>query len=344
MTTPSIKVNARFEALDLNAILPPPSAAGAATASGGDAPIDLSALRIVNGSVAVRAATVAFRQYRLADAVFDATLDTGVLRVSTLQAKTWGGSLEAIGLADARASRIAFKAAAQAVDINALVKDVADKDLLEGKGQVSAEIDTAGRSVSEMKSRLKGNIVLHLRDGAVKGFNLAKSLREAKAILSTRKDVTERASQTEKTDFSELNASFQIDGGVARSHDLDLKSPFLRLSGEGAIDIAKGRIDYTTRVTATDTSKGQDGNELAALRGLTIPVKLAGPLDAVDWNIQWSGVVSGAVKHQLEGKLKEKLGARVPGTTAAGAAENLPGRVQEKAKDKVQDQLKGLFN
>ncbi len=344
-TTPNIKANARFEALDLNAVLPaaPASAGATTTASSAETAIDLSALRSVNGSFALRAASVALRQYRVADLLLDATLETGVLRVSALRAKVWGGGVDATAIADARASRVALKATANGVNINALLKDVADKDLLEGTGRVTADIDTAGRGLTEMKSRLKGNVSVQLRDGAVKGFNLAKSLRQAKSALSARKDSAQRASQVEKTDFSEMNASFQIDQGVARSHDLDMKSPYLRLGGEGQVDIGKGRIDYTARTTVTDTSKGQDGADLAALKGLTIPVKLSGPFDAVDWNIQWSAVAAGAVKTQLEGKLKDKLGLTGPAASGVSTQEQLQDKAKEAAKDKVKDKLKGLF-
>ena len=346
-TTPNIKANARFEALDLNAVLPAaPASAGATTTPGSaETAIDLSALRSVNGSFALRAASVALRQYRVADLLLDATLETGVLRVSALRAKVWGGSVDATAIADARASRVALKATANGVNINALLKDVAEKDLLEGTGRVTADLDTAGRGLTEMKSRLKGNAAVQLRDGAVKGFNLAKSLRQAKSALSARKDSAQRASQVEKTDFSEMNASFQIDQGVARSHDLDMKSPYLRLGGEGQVDIGKGRIDYTARTTVTDTSKGQDGADLAALKGLTIPVKLSGPFDAVDWNIQWSAVAAGALKNQLEGKLKDRLAG--PAASGVSTHEQLQDKAKEAAKEKVKEQvkdkLKGLF-
>ncbi len=346
-TTPNIKANARFEALDLNAVLPAtPAKAGApATASSTEAAIDLSALRSVNGSFALRAASVALHQYRVADLLLDATLETGVLRVSALRAKVWGGSIDATAIADARASRVALKATANGVNINALLKDVAEKDLLEGTGRVTADLDTAGRGLTEMKSRLKGSVAVQLRDGAVKGFNLAKSLRQAKSALSARRDSAQRASQVEKTDFSEMNASFQIDQGVARSHDLDMKSPYLRLGGEGQVDIGKSRIDYTARATVTDTSKGQDGADLVALKGLTVPVKLSGPLEAMDWNIQWSAVAAGALKNQLEGKLKDRLAG--PAASGVATQEQLQDKAKEAAKEKVKEQvkdkLKGLF-
>ncbi|MEQ1806266.1 MAG: AsmA family protein [Burkholderiaceae bacterium] len=343
-TTPSVKASARFEALDLNAVLPAPSAIATPAPSGTaaaaqDVPIDLAPLRSVNGTFSLRAASVAVRQYRLADLALDATLETGMLRITTLHAKTWSGVLDATVLADARASRVAVKAIASGVDVNALLKDVASKDLLEGKGRVIADIDTAGRSVSEMKSRLQGSAAVQLRDGALKGFNLAKSLRQAKAALSTNKDTAQRASQTEKTDFSEMSASFLIDAGVARSHDLDMKSPYFRIGGEGLVDVAKSRIDYTARATVTDTSKGQDGADLAVLKGLTVPVKLNGPFDAVDWQIQWSAVAAGALRNQATAKLKDKLGLGAGAASAPAPQQQL----KDKAQDKVKDKLKGLF-
>ncbi len=338
-----VKANARFDALDLNTLLPAGASSGAApgTQAAADAPVDLSALRALNASVSLRAGSLVFRQYRIADARIEAQLDNGMLKVPVLQAKAWGGALDANALADARASRIAVKAVATGVNVNALLKDVAGKDLLEGTGRVALDVDTTGKSVGELRSHLRGTASLNLRDGAIKGINLAKSMRQAKAALSMKDDASTKAVQTEKTDFSELSASFQIADGVARSNDLDLKSPYLRLGGDGAVDIGKGRIDYTARATVTGTAAGQGGAELAALKGVTVPVRLTGPFEAIDWKIQWSAVAAGAVQNKLEDKLREKLGLKAPagGASAAAGAASAPTPKQQ-LKEKL---LKGLF-
>lgn len=334
--TPNVVAKARFDALDLNRVLGPAAAASAPPAAGrgpADTPVDLAGLRSVNGQVSLRAGSFAWRQYRIADAAIEAAMDNGMLRITTLQGRAWGGQLAATAFADARASRVAIKGSAQGVDVNALVKDVAAKDWIAGTGRVAWDLDTAGRSVNEMKSRLKGSASLQVRDGAIKGINLAKSLRQAKAALSMKQDTEQKAVQTEKTDFSELAASFQVADGVARSRDLDMKSPFLRLGGEGAIDVGRGRIDYLARATVTGTSKGQDGADLEALKGLTVPVRLAGPFEAMDWKIEWSAVAGGLLQKKLEDKLGEKLGLK----PAA------PGASQPKSQDKLKETLKGLF-
>lgn len=336
--TPQINAKANFDSLDMNQLLSstaaaPPQPAKPAKAANEDTPVDLSGLRAVNAQVSLHAGRFAFQQYKVADAIINATLDSGMLRVNQLKGKAWGGQLDATAFADARASRVAVKGSATAVDVNALVKDIAAKDWIEGKGRVNFDLDSAGRSVNELKSRLKGSASLQLRDGAVKGINLAKSFRQAKAVLGGRQDTAQKSNQTEKTDFSELSASFQIADGVARNRDLDMKSPFLRLGGEGAIDIGKGRIDYLARATVASTTKGQDGADLSALKGLTIPVRLTGPFESLDWKIEWSSVAAAAVTRQLEDKLGEKLGIKAP---AGGAS-------KPSAADQLKKGLKGLF-
>ncbi|MCR5883625.1 AsmA family protein [Rhizobacter sp. J219] len=355
-TTPmTLNVTARFDSLDLNRLLPPSTTAPAASgpSSGGaaaDTPVDLSALRSLQGKFDLKIGQFAYQTYRIADVVFAATLDGGMLRVSQLSGKAWGGSFVANAFADARASRLALAGNASGVNVNALLKDVAQKDILEGTGRVVVDVDSAGRSVNELKSRLQGKAALQLRDGAIKGVNLAKSLRQARATLGLKGgDEVQKANRTEKTDFSELSATFAIHQGVARNNDLDMKSPFLRLGGDGALDIGKGRIDYTARATVASTSKGQDGADLAALKGLTIPVHLTGPFEAMDWRIRWSAITAQALKTEVGGKLeqqakdrlRDKLGLPGAASPASGAASGQ--RLEDAAKDKLKDKLKGIF-
>lgn len=339
---PVVKAQAKFDALDLNRLLASPAAGGDKAPSGpqpAQTPVDLGGLKAVDGQFAFSAGQLAFRQYRVADARADASLDNGLLRIPRLAGKAWGGTIDASGSADANGNKVAVKLAASGVDANALLKDVAGKDLLEGTGKVTADLTTRGATLGELRSGLDGTAALNLRDGAIKGFNLARALRQAKAALSMRQDAVQQARQTEKTDFSELSASAKIIDGVARSDDLDVKSPFLRIGGAGTFDIGKGRIDYVAKATVADTSKGQGGAELDALRGVTVPVRLAGPFDAIDWNIQWSAVAAAAVQNQLKDRLLERLG----GTQRPGGAASQPLAPKDAAKEQLKDRLRGLL-
>ncbi len=342
---PDIKASAHFDSLDLNKLLAPATPTGASAAAGpapADTRVALDSLTTLNGQFNISAGRFVFRQYRVSDLRLAAVLDGGTLRINPLAGRAWGGGIEASGTAEASRRRITVTLLANGVDVNALLKDVTGKDLLEGSGRVTANLNTRGETLGEMRSQLAGTAGLQLRNGAVKGVNLARSMRQAKAALSMKQDAVSKAGSTEKTDFSELSATARIVDGVATSDDLDEKSPFLRIGGAGRFDIGRGQIDYTARATVIGSPAGQDGAELQALRGLTVPVHLSGPFDAISWKIQWSGVAAAALEKTLKDKLTESLGGKLGlGGTAAPAAG--AASAPQKPKDKLRDMLKGLL-
>jgi AsmA protein len=341
-TVPNIKANARFDSLDLNKLLAPEKPAATPAPTGpapADTPVALDGLNAVNGQFNFTAGALAFRQYRATDVKVDAALDNGSLRIARLAGRAWGGTVDGSGSAESKSRRVAVKLAADGVDVKALLSDVAGKDLLEGTGRVTADLNTAGATVGAMRSALGGNVALHLRDGAVKGVNLARTLRQAKAALALKGDALTQANATEKTDFSELSATARIAGGVATSDDLDVKSPFLRIGGAGRFDIGRGTVDYTAKATVTGAPTGQDGADLAALKGVTVPVRLSGPFDAIGWKIEWSGVAAKALENQLKDKLAERLGVKPVPQPGAASAPQQP----QSDKDKLRDQLKRIF-
>lgn len=363
---PRLQAQARFGELDLDALLPPRPAGSAASAASAastpaagrpaaDTPIDLSGLRALDAQVKLQAGTLRYRPYVLKDLSATAELDNGRLQIAPLHLRTWDGALDARVTAHAGAApaqqRVTVQATAQDILIQALLQDVAQKDLLEGRGRLTLDLTTGGASVDAFKRALDGNAALQLRDGAVKGINLAQRLREVKAALSLKQDAVEAARRSEKTDFSELTASFQVRDGVAENRDLALKSPFLRLGGEGRIDLPGSQLDYTARTTLASTSKGQGGAELDALKGLTVPVRLAGPFDAPTWRIRWSEVAIGAagdlVKDQLQRKLEakaaDKLGLRASDAASTPFKAQVREAAKEKAREAVKERLKGLL-
>jgi len=255
----------------------------------------------------------------------------GRLEVAPLNLSLYGGSLTGAASVDANNNAIAIKTSSTAVNIGPLLKDAADTDLLDGRGNIKLDITTAGATVGALRHGLHGSASLALRDGAIKGINLAQRLRDAQALLAGSKDETQRANASDRTDFSEMNASFAISKGVAMNNDLDVKSPLLRIGGNGQVDVGAGTIDYTTRVSVVGTLTGQDGRAVEQLRGVTVPVKLSGPFEKMAWNIDWRTAAQEAVKSQVASEVRKSITPQL-----------------EKEKDRVRrqlkDQLKGLLN
>jgi len=204
-----------------------------------------------------------------------------------------------------------------------LLKDAANFDTLEGKGNLSLDVSGQGATVTAIKKALNGSAAIKLADGAIKGINIASTIRDAKAKLGALKgEKSQAASQTEKTDFSELSATFSIKNGVAHNSDLAGKSPLLRLAGEGDIDIGNEKLDYLVKATVVATAGGQGGKELSDLSGVTVPVRLTGSFAAPQYKVDFAGIAAGAAKAVVEKKTEE---------------------IKAKAQDQLKDRLKGLF-
>jgi AsmA protein len=331
-SAPRITFEASADRLNVDRYFPPPPPApGNDSADTKEDPkVDLSALRPLDLSGSVKVGYLQARGLKASNVDVGVKAAHGRLDVAPLNAQLYGGALAGAANLVAEGNQVKVDTALTNVSIQPLLKDLLDRDLIEGRGNVKLDVTTAGATVGGMKRHLGGSASLKLRDGAIKGINLAAKMRDAKSLLAGAKDDTTRSNAAEKTDFSELNATFAIKDGVAVNEDLEMKSPLLRVSGGGKIDVGASSIDYTTRVSVVGTMKGQDGRNVDQLRGVTVPVKLSGPFDKLAWNIDWNVAAQEALKSQVAQKLAPQVQAE-----------------KEKARDAVQkkarDALKGLL-
>lgn len=326
----------KIDQLNVDHYLPParsgaaPTPAGQGSGGAGGAKpagrIDLTPLEGLNFRGQVAVGQLQVRGLKLSALDMKLAAGAGRLDIVPLRARLYGGSLDGALGVSARGNVFTVRQNLNGIDIRPLLADVLGKEPLEGRGSVAIDVNTRGQTVDALKRGLAGQASLALRDGAIRGVNLAKQLRDAKAVLRGGKSAASAAEAAEKTDFSELTASFRIAGGVAHNDDLAMKSPFLRLGGAGDIDIGNGRIDYLARVSVVETSKGQAGKERDELRGITVPVRLRGPFDDLSYTLEVDALLKDAAKAKLDEKkaeLKEKAG--------------------RKLEEKLGDKLKGLF-
>ena len=313
-----------IDRLNVDKYLPPKAADAKGTEGGKPAPekpIDFSPLKGLNASGTVKIGQLQVSNVKASNVRLEVKAAGGKLDVAPLTANLYDGSLNGALSVNANNNQVALRQNLANVNINPLMKDALDKDVLEGRGNVALDVATAGTTVAAMKKGMGGTASLNLKDGAIKGINLAKTFRETKAVFTMRKDAVQQAKQTEKTDFSELSATFRIAKGVARNDDLSMKSPFIRLGGAGDIDIGEDRMDYLAKASVVASTGGQGGKELDHLKGMTVPVRVSGPFDQLASNIEFGGLVAEAAKAKVEEKVKSKIGEK-----AGGALKGLFGK------------------
>jgi AsmA protein len=307
-------------------------------AEGPEKPIDLSALKDLNANGSLRIGALKVANIKASNVRVDLKAGGGKIDVNPLAANLYGGSVNGSMSATAtKAPQVAMRQNLAGINIGPLLKDAIGKEPLEGRGNVQLDVTTQGATVTQMKKGLNGTARMELRDGAVHGINVAQAIRGAKAkigaIRGDEAPQTGTASAAEKTDFSELTGSFRIANGVAHNDDLSLKSPLIRVGGAGDINLGEDRINYVVKATVVTTLQGQGGPELQSLKGLTVPIRLSGPLTSMAWNIDFRGMASELAKQKVDEK-KEEIRSQ---------AQKALGEQKSKAQDQIKDRLKGLF-
>jgi AsmA protein len=289
-----------------------------------DAPVDLSGLKGLNAKGQLQIGALQVQGLKLANLKTGVSAAGGKAEIGPHSASLYEGGLAGSLTLDGNANRVALKETLTNIAVGPLLRDLAEQDRVEGRGNISLDVVTAGKTVNAMKSALAGSAKVQLRDGAIKGVDIGALLRKARTALGS--GSSQAADSKEKTDFSELTASFAIKNGVAHNEDLEVKAPLFRLGGAGDIDIGKSTINYVAKASVVATAQGQGGRELEQLAGLTVPVHLSGPLDDMKYQVDYRAAAGDLAKSRVGGKVKEGIEKQ-----------------KDKIEDKVRDRLKGLL-
>jgi uncharacterized protein involved in outer membrane biogenesis len=345
----------------------------------GDTPIDLSALKKLNATGEAKIGWLKIANVKTENVNVGLKAEGGVATLSPFAANLYQGSMDGTLKVDARSTpNIAFKQSMKGVSIGPLMVDAINNDMLEGKGTVNVDVTTQGNSVGTLKKGLLGNASLVLADGALKGVDIAGSIRDLKSKVNILGKKDANADKTKKTDFSELTATFNIKNGVAHNEDLAMKAPVLRLAkgdSRGDIDIGNEKINYVAKPTIVKSLKGQGGADLDELSGIAIPIKITGTFSDPKYGMDFAAIGSAlaqskvldkvggekgsAVKELIGGDnkadaLKDLLGkkkssdaapasAPTDSTSTATTPAEEPQSAEDKAKEKAEKKLKKLL-
>lgn len=298
--------------------------------SSGDTPLDLSALKTLNASGEAKLGWLKLANVKTSNVKVALKAEGGQVALSPFAADLYQGTMNGSLNVDARSTpAIIFKQDMKNVAVGPLLIDAINNDMLDGKGTVKIDVKTQGVTVGALKKGLNGNAALNLADGAIKGIDIAGSIRELKSKLDVLKQQSNvGADQRKRTEFSEMTATFKINNGVAHNDDLNIKAPLFRISGSGDIDIGNETINYLAKPTIVKSLKGQGGAELDALSGITIPVKVTGTFSAPKYGMDFAAIGIALAKSQLLEKVGGEKGSAVGKLLdgdKAGALEGLLG-------------------
>nr|WP_070959956.1 AsmA family protein [Hyphomonas sp. Mor2] len=284
-----------------------------------DTPLDLASLRAVDATVTVSAETVVIDQITLQDALLNTRLDDG--RLSAIFRREdhtpgfrvfqgdWYGDL----VLDASRST-------PTLEIEALATSIAAQDMLtaltgfqnlRGLGDVHVDMSSEGNSLKALISGLDGKFESDLNEGALKGLNLAKMVRDASNIgdLLRSGDLSlttfrEALSPEAETDFSKFIGNLDFNNGVASITNLSIDNPVVGVTGAGQIDLGARTLDIslTPRIDASAAGAGST----IGLNGIPIPVRVYG-----SWSSIQFGLDQAAVQAELTARLRGQAASEI---------------------------------
>ena len=317
---PAVRFDLTGDRLDLDRYLPPeveqartaevPDVPGVPAE---DIPIDLPAalMRAFDLDGRLRLGGLKLLGLTLEDIELTLRARDGEWHLEPLTGSGYQGRLEARATVDARgpvpryAAAINLRSVAIAPLLEALLEE---ESKLLGTGNLALDIRAAGASVNALTSSLNGQGEMRFSDGAVRGINIARIIRQADARL--RGETPEEDDEPNETDFAELGGSFQIRDGVVTNDDLVANSPLLRVAGRGSADLPAREMNYRLDTTLVATIEGQGGRSLEDLRGLTLPIRISGTFSEPRFRLDLEEVLRERIDQRLrrEGeRLQERL-------------------------------------
>ncbi len=334
---PALRYALNIDAIDADRYLPPVSeetdAAIAPPASAGAAavntlPVELMRQLDINGDLNIGKLKIS--GLHASEITTKLTAKDGIIQLQP-RAKLYQGSYKGNMHVDARQDIPVFRLdeTLNGIEAGPLLKDLMDDDMASGKGSISAKLTTMGHTPEDMTKALDGDVSLVFKNGAVKDFNLAQMVREAKAKLKKQPPPPKDASQG--TDFTDLTGTFKIINGVIHNNDLSTKAPFVRINGEGTIDLVNEQLDYLVNAAIVKTEQGEGGAVLDDLKGLKVPVKITGSFTDPKIDVQYDEILKARAKEELD-RAKTKLKAQAEAEKARLKAETAQRLEAEKQK------------
>lgn len=344
---PAIKFKLLLDQIDVDRYLPPPGSqegvaangsGGAAERSSGDKgargggksptqteKLPLEPLRNLNLNGELRMARLKAFNLHSRDVLIQIRAKDGILEISPLTAQMYEGAID-VGLKlDARKDtpRFSVKESLTGVQAGPLLKDLTGDDRLLGTANVKANLNGAGNDVDEIINTLKGTAEFSFKDGAINGVNIAALIREAQAKLEGQP--APKQEQPNRTDFALLKGTATVTNGLVKNDDLVMKSPLLRITGAGEVNLPKEAVDYTLTTKFVGSLEGQGGKGSKKLEGVSIPIHVGGTFSKLTYVPDLGSVMTDAAKKEVDKRvqkekknLEKKLGTDVPDSLLKG--------------------------
>ncbi|MBT3558660.1 MAG: AsmA family protein [Rhodospirillales bacterium] len=293
------------------------SSSGSGTGSGSGSsgapwpndPIDLGALNELDAQIQLQSSAMKYDAITVTDAIVNATLAGGVLKIETISGGLFGGAVGITGVLDARNvptfdTNIKFNNG----QVGTLLATLTGEKSATGTISLDNTFAANGRSVAEMVSALDGSGSFAIQKLDVKNSAAGTPLA---GFMELFLNFGRIGAGQDVDGLADVSGSFAMNDGVAKIQKFDLLSGFGNGTATGSVDLGRWIMDVNGSVKLTQ-------NLLTALLAKstgaleTLPFSITGPLDNPDVTLETGSLLTGGGDGSLIPGL-DKLDEKLPG-------------------------------
>lgn len=254
---------------------------------------------LMNGTLSVGSATVA--GISLTQLHAGVASKGGVMHIAPAIAKLYGGDYAGDITLDDRGAvpAMSLKQSMSGVDVAALARDFLKSHRLSGRGTITTNLTTHGGTSDELLKSLNGRTAASIDNGAIEGVDLWFEINRALSLAQ--KQSLPSGQGSGRTRFDTFKASADVVNGVASTHDLNVASQNLRVTGQGTANLVTQAINLQVRATVYKGAAGAATGTLA-----DIPLGIAGTLTSPTVRPDLEALARAGVQQQIE-KHKDEL-------------------------------------
>jgi AsmA protein len=339
---PKAKGRLAARALDLRPYLPPPPDGPQGFPAWSDAKIDFTSLRNIDADFDLTAEQIFLNDLKFGQSRMKLKIEDGrmVADIPELGMYEGAGSGQLVVNARQSTPSITGKFDVGSVNANPLTVDLMKMDKLLGLGGFKLEFAATGSTQAAIMRSMDGSGGFDVADGALKGVNLGKL---AKAVDDVRKGglnpsaiqsaIAAAQRPDEKTDFSEFLSNFTITDGLISAPTIELKGPFVTMTGTGEINLPSQTLDLRLAPRAATSIDAEAG------RSYAIPVRVTGTFSQPKLSIDAEALLRGRVEEGLS----DFLGKAFKKDQSAGGGTENGTAAPEEEPNPARDILEGII-
>ena len=308
---PNLTFDLNLDKIDLDRYMPPKSDQPAADkaespAAGKKEKTDYTPLRrlIMDGLIRIGQLTIS--KANVQDVYLKIKAKNGIFNLDPMKLNMYKGNANGKALYNVAKDipRSSLNLKINNVQAEPLLKDMLEKDILQGSTNADINLSMSGDEPERIKRTLNGKGYLKFADGAIVGIDLAAMVRNVGSAFG----LAESGGQRPKTDFTELDIPFSIKNGAVNTPQSNLKSPFIRVIAAGTADLVKETLDFRVEPKAVATIKGQGDTDPRG--GIMVPVIVSGTFSSPAFRPDLSAAAQQQIEEKIFGSDEGEEGAK----------------------------------